>query len=263
MNRLRKISSLLFVIAMCLPLACETEKKIFEGPYFVRFTDVSVVEKESHSSVLEVQVHNGGPAPKGDLTIDYTIAGSAREGIDYVIKGVRGKVKIKSGEYFGNIEIQLINNSNNILRSQDIVLSLQSIENNNELLVGQGPSDIGKTCTITIQDDCILGGDYYGVIEEGDAPVEGITISSLDCEEYTLSNWEIDPYSLTERDLTFIDNGDNTLTIPPQEETTLNPDSATIDGFGVVDPVTRKISFTVRLADYKAQPEFSFQLIPN
>jgi hypothetical protein len=257
MSGVRKIVLLVFMI--CL-YACEIDKKVFEGPYFVRFTDATLVEKESHTPVVKIEVHNSGPA-KGEVTINYLVGGSAREGIDYVINGTKGKVRIPAGEYFGYIEVQLINNSNNILRSQDVQFTL--ISNDADLNVGQGLSQIGRTFTLTIQDDCILGGDYYGLVEDDDVPVGGITITSLDCTEYTLSNWDIDPYSLTTRDLQFIDNGDNTLTIPPQQDDTLDPDSATIDGSGQVDPVTGKISFTVRLADLKAQPEFTFQLIRN
>ncbi len=248
---------------MLMSVACENERKLFEGPYFVRFTDLTLTQKESHSTPIEIEVHNGGPAPKSDVVINYTISGSAREGIDYVINGTRGKVKIKSGEYFGTIEVQLINNSNNILRSQDIVFTLQTIDDDADLQVGQGVSGIGKTFTLTIQDDCILGGEYYGLREGSDVQIEDITITSLDCEEYTLSNWNLAAISLSTRDLTFIDNGDNTLTIPPQKEETFDPDSALIDGYGVVNPVTRQINFTVRLAGFKAQPLYSFQLIAD
>lgn len=263
MYRFRKISSLTFIFIMLMSMACENEKKIFAGPYFVRFTDTVLTEKESHSAVIKVQVHTGGPAPKEDVTINYSIGGTAREGTDYNIVGTRGKVKIKSGEYFGTIDIQLINNSNNILRSQDVILNLMTIENDSDLQVGQGPSQIGKQFTLTIQDDCILGGDYYGIADDTAVPTDDITITSLDCEEYTLSNWNIAPIVLTTRDLTFIDNGDNTLTIPPQQEETFDPDSALIDGFGTVNPVTRELSFTVREAARKNQPTHTFKLIPD
>lgn len=264
MNKLRSISIVVLVIAMCLSVACETEKIIFDGPYFVRFTDVALTEKESHTPVIKVEVHYSNPKrTDGDVIINYIVGGSAREGVDYVINGTRGKVRIKSGEWFGYIEVKLINNANNILRSQDVTFTLITAEVGDQVQVGFGPSQIGKAYTLTIQDDCILGGDYYGVEDEGGVPVEDITITSLDCENYTLSNWNIDPYSILVTDLTFIDNGDNTLTIPPQEESSLPTEEATIDGFGVVDPVTRRITFTVRFVDVENQPTLSFILIPN
>ena len=45
---------------------------------------------------------------------------------DYEILGTRGSVTIASDEYFGYIDIKLINNANNILRSQDLILTLIS-----------------------------------------------------------------------------------------------------------------------------------------
>src|ERR1700754_1372969 len=103
MIRIRKILSLFLLTGISLVMACESKEHIFNGPYFVRFTDDALTLKESHSAVINVEVHNAGPAPKGDLTINYSIGGTARPGIDYVIKGTPGKLKIKSGEYFGNI----------------------------------------------------------------------------------------------------------------------------------------------------------------
>ncbi len=247
---------------MSLTMACETERRIFEGPYFVRFTDPAITAKESYGQMMEIEVHNSAAVPTGDVVVNYAIGGSAREGIDYTIKGTRGRVVIKSGKYFGTIEIQLINNANNILRTQDIVLTLQTIDDNkNNIRIGQGVSQIGKTFTLTIQDDCILGGNYYGLSSPSAVPVEDITITSFNCEDYTLSNWDIDIFQFADvRDLTFIDNGDNTLTIPEQEELTVG---TLIDGSGVVNPTTRVITFNIRFVELDDQPTFSFDLIPN
>ena len=262
----KRISSLLIVIAVALIVSCENEKLIFEGPYFIRFTEDGLTQKESHIPPLKIEVHNAGPVLRKDLTINYVIGGSARQGIDYVINGTPGKLKIKSGEYFGTIEVQLINNANNILESQDVTFTLQNIEENNtNLRLGQDVSHMGTTFTLLIQDDCILGGDYYGIRDSRDVPVENITLISLDCEEYTLSNWDvyIDSLQFTDvRDLKLTDNGDNTITIRPQKDDTLPPAQAIIDGSGVVDPTTRIITLTVRLAGYKTKPSFTFQLIP-
>jgi hypothetical protein len=265
MKNLGKISSLILVIAMSLIVSCESEKLVFKGPYFVRFTDTALTLKESHIPVVKIQVHYSNPDRNdGDVNLTYVVSGSAREGIDYVINGTRGKIKIKSGDYFGYIEVQLINNSNNILSSQDVTFSLVTAEKGDQVFIGQGVSQLGKDFTLTIQDDCILGGDYYGLNDDGSAPVDNINISSLNCEQYTLSNYDIDPFSITEHELSFIDNGDNTLTIPPQQDELLDADSATIDGFGIVDPVTRKLHFTVRFPGYAGKRDpVSFQLIPD
>ncbi len=261
MSRKRIISGCL--VFFLLILGCETERLVFKGPYHVRFSEGARSEKESCSKPIEIEVHYVGPDVTQDLDIHYSVSGSAREGVDYKILGERGVVAIKKGEYFGNIQIQLINNSNNILRTQDVVLTLQGISDPN-VEIGQGVSGIGKTFTLTIADDCILGGNYFGLRSEVSVPVEDITITSQDCEEYILSNWDIDVFNFPQvRDLTFIDNGDNTLTIPEQEESTLNPSQATIKGTGTVDPATREIFMIITLVDFENQPQVSFKLIPD
>jgi hypothetical protein len=249
------------LVMLILLASCETEKIIFRGPYHVRFTEGSGYDKESYSSPIEIEVHLAGPALEEDLTIGYSIGGNAREDVDYVILEERKKVKIPAGEYFGKIKIQLINNANNILRSQDIIFTLLTT-NRDKLEVGQGSSAIGKTFTFTIFDDCILGGTYSAQRGNG-AIYEDITITSQDCETYTLSNWNIGVFNTDqEMDLKFIDNGDNTLTIPEQEEENIDDELATIKGSGVVDPVTREIIMTVILVDYDGSPEITFTLKP-
>ena len=256
--RKRSIPYLLF---FALIVGCETERVIFTGPYFVRFTESTRSEKESYSKPIKIEVHNAGPALEEDINISYKISGSAREGIDYIILSDREKVTIKKGGYLGNIEIQLINNANNILRTQDVIFTLQNVSPPT-LQVGQGESFIGKTYTFTIVDDCILGGTYIGA--RGSSSIENITITSSDCETYTLSNWNINVFtSTTEMDLKFVDNGDNTLTIPQQEEENLDAAVATIKGSGVVDPITRKIIMTIILVDFDGQPEVSLTLTPD
>ncbi len=252
-----------FCILIGLLAGCETERLIFEGPYHVRFSEDALSQKESFSAPVDIEVHYVGPEVKEDLVIGYTLTGSAREGVDFVVLGERGMVTIEKGEYFGTIQIQLINNSNNILRTQDVVITLQSLSDET-VEIGQGKSAIGKTFTLTIADDCILGGNYIGIRNTVTVPIEDITITSQDCEEYTLSNWDIHVFDFIQvRDLTFIDNGDNTITIPEQEESTLNETQATIKGTGSVDPVTREIVMIITLVDFQDQPQVSFTLIPD
>jgi hypothetical protein len=257
-----RISSLLLVIASAFTISCETKELIFKGPYFIRFTEDTETLKESYSSTVKIEVHHAGPAPKGDVTIDYVVGGSARQGIDYTIASTPGKVKIKSGEYFGYIEVLLINNSNNILNTQDVTFTLLGVENRIDLQVGQGQTQIGRTFTLSIQDDCILGGNYYGIRTASDIPIENITITSLDCTNYTLSNWDVYVMDFIDtRSLVFIDNGDNTLTIEPQQDATID---GTVDGSGVVDPTTRIITFTVHAVDGDdVATTGTFQLIPD
>jgi hypothetical protein len=240
--------------------ACEQDLITYQGPYHVRFTEATDFARESFNEPINIQVHNAGPALEEDITITYLISGDAREGVDFIVLGDKGSVVIPAGELFGNIQIQLINNSNNILRSQDIIFELRTVDSK-ELKVGEGASRRGNKFTFTIFDDCILGGYYYGKESTLSLPVDDITITSTDCETYVLSNWNINFFSTPfDMDLVFIDNGDNTLTIPPQEEDAFPDDLATIQGIGVLDPLTGKISVTVQLVDFDGQPELSFTL---
>lgn len=250
----------IFLIAL-LTAGCETAPIIFSGPYFVRFTDINKSVKESFSKEILIEVHQAGTALESDLIINYNISGTARAGIDYKINGTSGKVLIKKGEYVGNISVSLINNSNNIIRSQDLVITLASTDNADRK-IGQGESNIGNAFTLNIIDDCILGGTYIG--QRNSVNVSDINITSSDCETYLLSNWNVNVFNdNTAMDLRFIDNGDNTLTIPEQEEETLDPSQATIQGFGVVDPATRKIIMTITLVDFTDQPQVTITYLPD
>jgi len=254
----------LISISLIIGIAgCETEPILFRGPYFVSFTESTGVSKESFSKPIQIEVHMAGAAPDQDVGISYSVSGSAREGIDYRILGTRGTVIIEKGKYFGYIELQLINNSNNILRSQDVVFTLLSTDEGS-IQIGQGTAGIGKTFTYTILDDCVLGGTYIGKSGAFSIPVKDIQITSQDCETYLLSNWNIDVFSFDDPlDLFFIDNFDNTLTIPEQEEEDFPEEFATIRGTGVVNPLTREIIMTVTLVDFEDQPQITFTLIPD
>jgi hypothetical protein len=254
-NMNKNISIVAFVCVLIL-LSCETEPILFSGPYHVRFTESALTKKESFSDVIKIEVHNVGTALKEDVTINYGVSGTARNGIDYVIQGTTNSITIKKGQYFGYIEVKLLNNANNILRSQNIVFTLQSA-NKSELEIGQGPSAIGKTFTLTIEDDCLLSGTYSGTKNVFDIPIEGISISSNDCENYFLSNWNIDIFSPPyDYSLTFVDNGDNTLTIEEQGTNTK------LKGRGIIDPITRKITMTIVFIDFDNE-EVTITLTPN
>lgn len=241
MIRIITIKKNIFLLFLLLVAGCETEKILFTGPYHVRFTESSITKKESSPDVIQIEVHNAGPALSEDITINYSITGSARKGIDYSIVGDENKVVIKKGEYFGYIQVKLINNANNILRSQDVTFTLLSVSKSG-IEVGQGPSAIGKSFTLTIQDDCILAGVYSGTKNVFDIPIEGITITSSDCKNYLLSNWNINIFQPAfDYSLTFVDNDDNTLTIPEDTD-------AGLKGVGIVDPLTNQITLTITLS---------------
>jgi hypothetical protein len=247
---MRKFWILILIIGI---EGCETEPILFKGPYHVRFTETTLTEKESYSPILNIEVHNAGPELQEDVTISYSISGSAREGVDYEIVGTRGKVFINAGEYFGQIKVRLMNNSNNIIRSQDLVLTLTNV-NSDKLRVGQSEGGIGTQFTLTIVDDCILGGTYSGTRSAFSIPTTGLKIISSDCINYILSDWDVGifdyPFPMS---LKFIDNGDNSLTIPEQEQEELPEELATVVGIGSVNPNTREIYLIITLVDFDAQ----------
>lgn len=256
------MKKILFLILVLLTFSCETERIIFKGPYHVRFTDIALIEKESYSKPLKIEVHNVGPALDQNIIISYSIQGSAREGVDFVIVSESRSVTIEAGEYFGYIEMQLINNANNILRSQDVIFTLNTV-NTSSLRVGQSEGGIGKAFKLTINDDCILGGFYRGTRDNLSTPLTGINLTSSDCEDYLVSDWNIQkPFGLDHLfgfSLTFKDNGDNTLTIPNQKPPEFFDDEKNIEGSGTVNPVTREIRLTIK---YKGQ-ESTITLIPE
>ncbi len=259
----RNTISTFLVAALLTAAGCEKERVVFDGPHFVRFTETEAFARESFSRPILLQVHNSGPVQDEDVIVNFTVGGTAREGVDYEFAGDPGSVVIPAGEHFGEIAIELINNSNNILRSQDIVITLTGV-NQPELRVGQGESGIGKTHTFTIFDDCILGGYYSGQSGPTSLPVRDLTVTSTDCEQYVLSNWNIRFFDTPfEMDLLFVDNGDNTLTIPSQEEDTLPEELATISGTGIVDPVGGVIEITLTLHDFEDAPTVTFTLTPD
>lgn len=256
-------NAFLLLLYMVVFPACETERIIFTGPYHVRFTESAAFEKESYSKVISIEVHNVGPALEEDIDINYAVGGTARENVDYVILDERKKVVIPAGEYFGYIRIQLINNANNILRSQNVTFTLQST-NQADIQVGQGASAIGNTFTYTIYDDCILGGAYNGNRVGSSVIYPDLSVTSQDCETYSLSNWNLGVFQTSEEmNLTFVDNGDNTITIPTQEEESLDSELATIEGQGVVDPTTREILLNITLVDFENKPTVSIVLKPE
>lgn len=270
--KMKKVVNIITVIAISwLIFSCEKEEIIYEGPFHVRFTDSTATFKESHPDIIEVLVHNAGPQLDVDLDISYVVGGSAREGKDYEFVTEKGMVSIDDGESFGVIQIRLLNNANNILDEQTIELKLIAV-NNRDITIGQGK--IGRRYVLTIKDDCILGGVYIAQYTNDTQvpPVRNVTITSNDCIEYRVSNWdanllftELFQYGFflpLERDLIFIDNLDNTITIPQQAEETL-PENNTISGTGAFNPSNGVITLNIRLEDIPEAPVIQISYTPK
>ncbi len=233
--------------------ACEKTdvERTFEGPYFVRFTDSTLTYKESYSKPISILVHNVGPQLDQPITINYTISGTAREGKEYTIVGTKGTVIIPAKQSSGAISLQLINNANNILESTSLTFTLTSVQPST-LQVGFGQNNIvGKSMTFIIQDDCLLGGLYTGTGRIGTqtASVPNVEITSTDCKQYLLNNWNIGipffSFDAIKPTLTFVDNGDNSLTVPTQGNTNLGS-TDTVKGSGAWNPRDRKITLNLQ-----------------
>ena len=241
---------LVALLAAATMLGCKEQRIIVEGPYFVRFSDTTLSFKESYSKIIKVKVHNSGPQLSESVIVNYTVGGTARENRDYRIIGTKGAVSIPANQSFGEIQVQLINNANNILGSSTIDFNLTTVNPADKLQVGFGK--IGKTFSLTVQDACLLDGNYSGnrqVAANRVVTVNDIDISSTDCRTYTLKNWNIGLFNFeaTQPTLQFVDNGNNTLTIPRQVNDVLAPPRDTISGTGLWNPQTRRISLNLRI----------------
>ncbi len=251
---LRLAAALLPVL--CASVACEKKEIIFEGPHYVRFTRPDTTLRESYTKPMRLSVHNAGPQLPEPITVRYLVSGNAREGIDYRILSEKGKVVIPANQSFGYVDLQLINNANNIISSQDLVFTITEVTPA-RLRIGFGSGEIGKTSRINIADECILSGAYTAAFQAGNQTItkEKISITSTDCREYRVSDWNVGLFGVNalKPDLVFIDNGDNSITIAAQREDFLSAPRDTIRGDGFFNPsdqsVTLNIQLTLELED--------------
>jgi hypothetical protein len=236
--------------ALCAFVACEKKEIIFEGPHYVRFTRADTTLRESYTKPMRLSVHNAGPRLSEPITVRYLVSGNAREGIDYRILSEKGKVVIPANQSFGYVDLQLINNANNIISSQDLVFTITEVTPAS-LRIGFGSGEIGKTSRITIADECILSGAYTAAFQAGNQTVtkENITITSTDCREYRVSDWNVGLFGINalKPDLVFIDNGDNSITIADQREDLLSAPRDTIRGDGFFNPSDQSVTLNIRL----------------
>ncbi len=255
------------VLAALWLSGCEEERIVYEGANFVRFSDSTLSYKESYSKAIKVRVHNGGKILNESINISYTIGGTAREGKDYRIEGTKGTVIIPVGQSFGEITLYLLNNANNILESSTIEFTISSVKPADKIQVGFGKSGLGNKIVFTIRDACIMDGIYTGRLPVGNQAFQlaDIEIFSTDCKRYTISNinvgllgfpqffnWDSPVGFEAERPtLDFIDNGNNTLTIPQQVIPQFASGYDTLSGTGVWNPVNRQITLNIKMKVYK------------
>lgn len=248
-------------------VGCEEERIVYEGSSFVRFSDSTLNYKESYSKAIKIRVHNGGKVLNESINVSYVVGGTAREGKDYRIEGTKGTVIIPVGQSFGEVTVYLLNNANNILESSTIELTITAAKPADKVQVGFGKSGMGNKIVFTIKDACIMDGIYTGQLPVNATQafqLADIEIFSTDCKRYTVSNinvgllgfqqffnWD-NPVSFeAERPtLDFIDNGNNTLTIPQQVIPEFASGYDTLSGTGVWNPVNKRITLNIKMKVY-------------
>lgn len=245
-------------------ISCEEQELLYTGSDYVRFTDTSLVYKESIGKEIPIKVHLVGKVSDNPITLGYTVSGTAVEGRDYTIVGQKGVVTIPAGSHFGEITLKMINNSNNLLRSSELVFTIHSASQGEKAIqIGTGKNlTLGNSLRLTIEDDCLFGGFYHGSIQGFDRVVRDVAITSTNCTEYLLANWNIGVLNFNADKLTlrFVDNGDNSLTIPNQYNGFLGD---TLLGNGAWDPRTRQIILNVTVKTLAANGADTLINIPQ
>ncbi|MCU0339064.1 MAG: hypothetical protein MUE30_04210 [Spirosomaceae bacterium] len=260
---IQSLSYSLIVIGGIWLASCEEQQIKYDGLAFVRFTDTALTYKESFSKVIKIRVHNGSTPLDESIIVNYRIGGTAREGKDFVIEGNKGTVLIPARQQFGEISLRLLNNANNILESSTIEFNLTAANPSEKARIGLGEGGLGTKMVFTIRDACIMDGIYTGLL-----PVNAtqsfqkpdIEITSTDCKRYTITNinvgllgfdqfFKYEPpvgFQAEKPSLDFVDNGNNTLTIPRQVIPQFAAGYDTLSGTGVWNPLTRRISLNIR-----------------
>lgn len=269
-EKIRKISFIAcFLGIVSWLVSCKEERILFENNY-VRFTDTTLTYKESYSPSIKVKVHNAGPVLNESIIVNYTIAGTAREGKDYKIEGTRGAVSIPSGQSFAEISVKLINNANNIIDASTIEFTLTSVTPSDKVQLGLEGGKLGKTMTLTIRDVCLFDGIYTGLlpVKTQFYGVENIPITSNDCKTYIIDNFNVgfvgfpqffnwqDPFGFEaiHPKLSFVDNGNNTITIPKQVIGELPAGYDTLSGTGLWNPQNKRITLSIKMKIRKVSP---------
>ena len=271
-NRKQLIATaqLFAVIIFSLWLAgCKEERVLFQNN-FVRFNDTTLTFKESYSPAVKVTIHNAGPALSESIIVNYTIGGTAREGKDYTILGTRGAVSIPAGQSSADISVKLINGANNILDASTIIFTLTTASPGDKVQVGLNGGNLGKKMILNIQNVCIFDGIYTGLlpVKTQFYAVADIPITSNDCRRYTISNiniglsntssffnwFDLLGFDAEHPRLDFIDNGNNTITIPRQVITEFPAGYDTLSGTGVWNPQNKRITLSIRMKIRKISP---------
>ncbi len=150
-------------IALLALISCgEKEDFLFKGPDHVVFTEQSSEMLESFldpsgnnfNDPLEIEIHLVAPLLNATTVIEYTVSGSAVEGVDYIIDDRDKEVLIGAGKSRALITILPVNNRE-LTGDKEIFFQISAV--NNDLQIGRNQfGSFGSTHTTTIRDDDCL-----------------------------------------------------------------------------------------------------------
>jgi len=166
---LKNIFSILLVVTILVSCEEEDGRITFEGPYYVGFSSNTGLIGEA-GETYTIQVNQVGPTLGSDITVNYTVEGTAQEGVDYtVVGGSEGTIVIPAGEHFGTLDIQTIDDL-----SADGALTLTLTLSANSAGLENGRGAIEKTLSLTItDDDCPLADGFAGTYTVVEAFTDG------------------------------------------------------------------------------------------
>lgn len=155
--------SKMMLLPLLFSLACGQEEMSFEGPNQVRFTDTEGQEVENFhaggnqnlNEPIQVSLHLLSPLQQSDVSITYSLSGTAEEGVDFsILSDDNRQLTVPAGESFAYIEFQLLNNSVQD-GDRDIIFTIESVDNNFSISSGEN-AVIGRSYRFTITDDDCL-----------------------------------------------------------------------------------------------------------
>jgi len=156
-----RLSISLFIVLLLG--ACDQSELTFQGPNQVRFTETDGLEVENFhaggaanlNEPISVSVHLMSGLQPNDVTITYSLLGTAEEGVDFTILSDENRqLVVPAGESFASIDFNLINNDQQD-GDRQIIFQIESVDNN--FSISSGPNAvIGRRYTFTITDDDCL-----------------------------------------------------------------------------------------------------------
>jgi hypothetical protein len=160
----RILFNLLSLFLFSAVISCDSSNEIiFEGPYHARFTETESEVLENYKDPFDlnfnepiaIQIHLAAPSQNNTTVIEYSVSGSAEEGLDYVLdNGENKRVLIPVGEHIGEILYFPINNREQT-GDKTIKFTIASVSNGLE--PGFGETGVnGRFHTVTIKDDDCL-----------------------------------------------------------------------------------------------------------